>query len=83
MRGKADDADVYRWNGKRFSRVWDASKNGVPRSANVDGLHRNTNTRWFLSFASETSLGGVGEVEAKDVVLRAPGSWSLYHDGSQ
>ena len=83
VRGKADDADVYRWNGTRFSRVWDASLNGVPRSANVDGLHRSSDTRWFLSFDSETSLGGVGEVEAGDVVFRAPGSWSLYYDGSQ
>ncbi len=36
--GAVDDADVYRWNGRSFARVWDASAAGLGKGADVDGL---------------------------------------------
>jgi hypothetical protein len=80
--GTADDADVYRWNGHSFKRVWDATRHGLPRSANVDGLVRR-GAALYLSFANAgTAVPGLGTVRDEDVVALRGGVWSTYFDGS-
>jgi hypothetical protein len=81
--GSADDADIYSWNGSSFARVWDASANGLPGSANVDGFVRTDATHFYLSFSStSTSVSGLGNVADVSVVYYNAGSWSLYFDGT-
>ena len=81
--GTADDADVYRWNGTTLARVFDATANGIPGSANVDGLVWTDATHLYLSFANAaTSLPGLGTVQDEDVVHDIAGSWSVYFDGT-
>jgi hypothetical protein len=79
--GTADDADIYRWNGSSFARVWDASQNGLGSSANVDGLVVLDATHLYLSFTSSVSLSGVGTATDVDVAYFNAGSWSIYFDG--
>ncbi len=80
--GTADDADVYSWNGTSFARVWDATANGVPAAANVDGLAMQDATHFRLSFAADTTITGLGAVQDKDVVLFNAGAWSNWFDGT-
>ncbi|HEU5038852.1 MAG TPA: S8 family serine peptidase [Nocardioides sp.] len=83
VRGGADDADVYAWDGGSFTRVWDASTRGVPSSANVDGLDLTDATHFALSFSTSTvSLPGLGTTQDEDVVTYADGIWSTYFDGT-
>ena len=78
-----DDADVYKWNGSRFSRVWRATRKGVPRSADVDGLSWTGPSQQSLSFATATvRVAGLGVVRDEDVVTRSGGAWSVTFDGS-
>jgi FtsP/CotA-like multicopper oxidase with cupredoxin domain len=80
--GTADDADVYSWNGTSYARVWDASANGVPGAANVDGFARVDATHFYLSFAADTTLPVLGAVQDEDVVFNNDGAWSVYFDGT-
>jgi hypothetical protein len=80
--GTADDADVYSWNGTSFARVWDATVNGVPGTANVDGLSVVDPTHFYLSFADNTTLSGPGAVQDEDVVYRNGTTWLLWFDGT-
>jgi hypothetical protein len=81
--GAADDADVYRWNGgSSYTRVFDASANGVPAAANVDGYDRVDTTHFHLSFAADTTLAGFGAVQDEDVVFSNAGTWSVLFDGT-
>jgi hypothetical protein len=80
--GAADDADVYSWNGTSYARVWDASANGVAGAANVDGFARVDATHFYLSFAADTTLPGLGAVQDEDVVFDDNGAWSVYFDGT-
>jgi FtsP/CotA-like multicopper oxidase with cupredoxin domain len=85
--GTADDADIYLWNGSFYSRVVDASADGLPSSggsnANVDGFDRVDDTHFYMSFTGNTSVPGIaGTVADEDVVYYNAGSWSLYFDGS-
>ena len=81
--GTADDADVYSWNGTGYARVWDASLNGLPSAANVDGYVRVDATRFYLSFSpASTTVLGLGTVQDEDVVLRDGAAWSTYFDGT-
>ncbi|MFN8465933.1 MAG: hypothetical protein U0X20_10295 [Caldilineaceae bacterium] len=82
MTGTADDADIYAWNGTAFSRVFDASANGVPGAANVDGLSLTDATHFYLSFSGDTTLNGPGAVQDEDIVRFNAGTWSLYVDGT-
>jgi hypothetical protein len=80
--GTADDADVYSWNGTSFARVWDATANGVPGSANVDGYVRVDATNFYLSFAeTSTSVTGLGAVADVDVIARSGSTWSVVFAG--
>ena len=81
--GTADDADVYSWNGTSYARVWDASANGLPSTASVDGLVWVDSTHLYLSFsAATTSVPGIGTVQDEDIVYRNGGAWSTYFDGT-
>ncbi len=82
--GTADDADIYRYNGgNSYTRVWDASVNGLPGSANVDGYVRIDDTHFYLSFSNATTaVPGLGTVPDEDVVFYNGALRSLYFDGS-
>lgn len=81
--GPADDSDIYFWNGTGFSRVWDASANGVPNDgANVDGLVRLSANQHYLSFAGNTNITGLGTVQDEDIVYFNAGAWSVQFDGT-
>lgn len=81
--GVGDDSDVYSWDGTTMARVWDATANGVPGGANVDGLDRVSDTSLYLSFSgATTTLPQVGSIQDEDVVHLDAGAWSLYFDGT-
>ncbi len=81
--GTGDDADIYRWNGgSSYTRVVDASTIGIPAAANVDGFVRVDTTHFYMSFAADTTLPGVGAVQDEDVVYRNGATWSVYFDGT-
>ena len=82
MCGTPDDADVYSWNGTFFARVWQASAQGVPSRANLDGLDWSDPTSLAVSFATRNvRVPGLGKVQDEDVVAIAGGSWSMVFDG--
>ena len=81
--GTADDADIYRWNGTSFARVWDATVNGLLTGANVDGLVWTDPTHFYLSFRSTaTTVPGLGSVADVSVVYNNVGTWSTYFSGT-
>jgi hypothetical protein len=81
--GAADDADIYSWNGSTYDRVFDASANGLPAAANVDGYNRVDATHFHLSFsAATTTVPTVGATQDEDVVYDNAGTWSVYFDGT-
>jgi hypothetical protein len=80
--GTADDADVYTWNGTSFARVWDATANGVPAGANVDGVSVIDPTHILISFVGDTSITGFATVQDEDVVYFKAGAWSVWFDGT-
>ncbi len=81
--GTADDADIYKWSGSSFSRVFDASANGLPGNADVDGVVWQDNAHQYFSFVqNSTSVPGLGNVPDEDVVYRSGGDWTRYFDGS-
>ena len=79
-----DDADIYRWNGgSSYTRMFDATANGLATTANVDGFVWVDATHFYLSFADPVALpGGAGTAQDEDVVLYSAGAWSIYFDGS-
>jgi FtsP/CotA-like multicopper oxidase with cupredoxin domain len=80
--GTADDADIYSWNGTSFARVWDATVAGFDPAANVDGFVRVDATHFYLSFAADTTVPGLGTVQDEDVVYNNNGTWIVYFDGT-
>jgi FtsP/CotA-like multicopper oxidase with cupredoxin domain len=80
--GTADDADIYSWNGTCFTRVLDATAVGLATGANVDGYVRVDATHFYLSFASDTAVPGLGTVQDEDVVFYNNGTWIVYFDGT-
>jgi hypothetical protein len=81
--GAADNSDIYRWNGgSSYTRVFDATANGIPAAANVDGYDRVDPNHLYLSFAADTTVTGLGPVQDEDVVYSDTGSWSVYFDGT-
>jgi len=81
VRGVPDDADLYRWDGARFSRFLDATAIGMPGSADVDALDLS-GADVYVSFTDAVTLPGVGTVQDEDVVCRHDGQWTLFVDGS-
>lgn len=86
--GTADDSDIYSVSRTvpaataPFTRVWDATANGVPSAANVDGYVRVDATHFYLSFRPDTTLPGLGAVQDEDVVFNNAGTWTTYFDGT-
>ena len=83
--GVADNADVYGWDGTGFTRAVDAAGPNslrLPSSAQVDGYARIDSTHFYLSFATATSVPGLGSVADEDVVRYDAGTWSMFFDGS-
>ncbi|WP_346386916.1 multicopper oxidase family protein [Nocardioides sp.] len=81
--GVADDADIYRWNGTSFARVWDATANGLAAATNVDGYVRVDATHFYLSFGTlTTTVAVLGTVQDEDVVYNNSGTWSVYFNGT-
>ena len=83
--GGVDNSDIYRFNGATdvYSRMIDASgSSGIPLSANVDGFAQVDSTHWYMSFAADTTLPGVGAVQDEDVVYWNGSAWSVYFDGT-
>jgi hypothetical protein len=84
LHGVADNADIYRWNGRRFARAWDATRHGLTRKANVDGVAWGGRSGLSLSFSTaRTPVHGLGRVPDEDIVTYAAGDgWAVYLDGS-
>ncbi len=82
--GAGDDADVYRWNGNStYTRVWDASTNGLAAGANVDGLVWVNANQLYVSFeANTTAVPGLGNVPDENVVFLRSGAWKTYFNGN-
>ncbi len=83
--GMVDDADIISWDGANFSLVFDASAEGLPGNADIDGLDMVLATTFYMTFnrnGGVTVPGGVGIVQDEDVVLYDAGAWSLYFDGA-
>ncbi|MEQ6901411.1 SdrD B-like domain-containing protein [Nocardioides sp. YIM 152588] len=80
--GAPDDSDIYSWDGSTMARVWDASANGVPGGADVDGLDLVDPSHFYLSFWANASLPQVGTTQDEDVVEVDGGTWSTYFDGT-
>src|SRR5665647_2778216 len=81
--GTADDADIYSWNATTYTRVWDATTNGLPAAANVDGYVRTDTTHFYLSFSpTTTTVPGLGAVQDEDVIYNNNATWSTYFNGT-
>lgn len=80
--GTADNADIYSWDGTSFARVWDATADGLPDGANVDGIVFVDATHFYLSFRSTaTTVPVLGAVADVDVIYNNGGTWSVFFDG--
>ncbi|MEZ4621617.1 MAG: hypothetical protein R2867_39795 [Caldilineaceae bacterium] len=80
--GPYDDADIYRWDGTSFSRVFDASGHGLPGGADVDALDVIDENHFYLSFNGNVSISGFGGVQDEDVVEYNNGTWSVFFDAT-
>ncbi|MFN8456770.1 MAG: IPT/TIG domain-containing protein [Anaerolineae bacterium] len=91
--GPYDDADIYKWNGATFSRVFDGSAFGLPAAgggnADIDALLVVDEDTFYMSFAADTTIdvappGPANNitVQDEDVVRYDAGTWSLYLDGT-
>ncbi len=77
-----DNSDIYSWDETAYSRVLDATVVGLLASANVDAYDRVDATHYYLSFAANTAVPGIGTVQDEDVVYNNNGVWSVYFDGT-
>jgi len=77
-----DDADIYKWDGSGCGRVFDGSANGLPGSADIDGLAIDGSTFYMSFIATDTAVSGFGTVQDEDVVMYDAGTWSLFFDGT-
>ncbi|MCK6626933.1 MAG: IPT/TIG domain-containing protein [Anaerolineae bacterium] len=87
--GGYDDADIYRWDGASFSRVFDASNAGLDPTpligADIDALMVENANAFLMSFdLPATLVPGLGLVQDEDIVRYDGGTntWSLYFDGT-
>jgi Bacterial Ig domain/Multicopper oxidase len=82
LAGTADDADIYSWNGTAFARVVDATTKGVPTAANLDEFKIVDATHFYASFATNTTLPGIGTVQDEDIVYYNGSTWSVFFNGT-
>jgi FtsP/CotA-like multicopper oxidase with cupredoxin domain len=88
--GTPDDADIYAWHGdSTYSRIFDATANGVPGAADVDALVVVDGNTFYMSFRLDTTIdvppaGPTNNITAadEDVVLFDAGGWTIVFDGS-
>ncbi|MDO8361410.1 MAG: Ig-like domain-containing protein, partial [Actinomycetota bacterium] len=80
--GTSDDSDIYSWNGSVFARVWDATANGVPGGANVDGVAYIDATHVLVTFADNTTITGPGAFQDEDIVYFNGGTWMMWYDAT-
>ena len=82
--GTADDADIYNWNGTRYSRVFDATASRMAcRPARTSTAYDRVDaTHFYVSFADNTTVPGLGTVQDEDVVYYNAGTWSVFFDGT-
>jgi hypothetical protein len=80
-----DDADIYTWNqgARSCGRSFDASQNGLPSAADIDGLTSKSGIL-YMSFNRNggTSVPGLGSIQDEAVVSYDGGTWSLYFAGA-
>jgi hypothetical protein len=84
--GPYDDADIYSWDSANCARVFDASANGLPGNADIDGLTVKGDT-YYMSFNRNGGVSvpdPVGTVQDEAVVSydTAIPAWSLHFSGS-
>jgi len=83
LAGPFDDADIYSVDAAGCSRIFDASVEGLPGNANVDGLTAVDGDTFYMSFDQDgISVPGLGIVQDEDVVMFDAGVWSLHFDGT-
>jgi hypothetical protein len=80
--GPYDDADIYMWDGAGCSRVFDASANSVPGGADIDGLTVVDADTFYVSFAGNVSVPGLGTVQDEDVVYNDAGTWTMFFNAT-
>ncbi len=83
--GLYEPGDIFRWDSATFSREINAAGGGslgLSAAANVDGFARVDANHFYMSFASTTSVPGLGSVADEDIVYYDAGSWLSYFDGS-
>ncbi len=82
--GRRDDANIYRWDSTQFSRVLQVTDQqyGVPGAANVDGFSQVSDTQFYVSFANDVTMPGLGRVQDEDVLYYDGSAWSVYFDGT-
>lgn len=85
LTGPIDNADIYSWDGTVFAKVWDATDNGIPRSAELNGMGFVDATDIYMSFGDDnTRIPGIGRHQDEDVVHfdGVTDTWDLYFDGT-
>lgn len=85
--GGYDDADIYKWNGREFARVFEAryaggGTNNLMPNADIDGLKVVDADTFYVSFFVDTEVPGLGIVPDEDILLYDGGTWSVHFDGS-
>ncbi|MGB5603926.1 MAG: Ig-like domain-containing protein [Gammaproteobacteria bacterium] len=80
--GAGDDADIYSHDGTAYARVFDASANGLPGNADIDGLTVQ-GTTYYMSFNRNggTAVPGLGSVSDEAVVSFNGANWAVYFSG--
>ncbi|MEZ5093754.1 choice-of-anchor Q domain-containing protein [Nocardioides sp.] len=82
LSGPYDDADLYSFESEVFGKIWDAQDHALPGGADVDGYAAVDATHFYLSFAADTAVPGLGTVGDEDVVYYDDGTWVMWFDGS-
>ncbi|MBT9253981.1 IPT/TIG domain-containing protein [Phycicoccus sp. KQZ13P-1] len=85
--GTADASDIHHYDGatntySRLVNVQATPRPGLPANALVDGLAVVDATHYYVSFANDTSVPGLGTVQDEDVAYYDAGTWSVWFDGT-
>jgi hypothetical protein len=82
--GTGDNADVYSWNDTSYTRELDlsAAPYSLPNGANVDGFSRVDATHFYVSFAVDTTVPGLGTVQDEDVAYWNGAAWTMWFNGT-
>ena len=77
-----DDEDIAYYNAGTWTSFFDASTNGVPTSADIDGVGVVDATHIYISFEGDVTLTGPGTVQDEDIVYFDNGTWSVFFDAT-